>query len=282
MKQALWKNCFSFSRMERVGILILLALIVICLSMHAIWEHYCPPPELPEEVISEVVQAVPLMIEKTEELFTFDPNTLSEKGWQKLGVAAHNISMIGRYLAKGGRFRKKEDLQRIYGFPPAMYARLAPFIQIVAPEKDTVKPFTHPPQRKTVSIEINEADSATWESLRGIGPVLAARIVRFRDKLGGFYTVSQVKETYGLPESTFVNIQASLRLDKVSLNIIDINEADEQTLAKHPYIRYKIARQIVLYRNNHGPFSRTEQLLGIPLVDDSIYRKIEPYIKTIK
>lgn len=134
--------------------------------------------------------------------------------------------------------------------------------------------------RKVYTIDINKADSAAWEALPGIGPVLAARIVRFRDKLGGFYSVAQVAETYGLPDSTFKKIQASLQLHKVSLKKIDINQTDEKTLAQHPYIRYKLARVIVLYRSNNGPFRLPEQLLELPLVDDSIYRKLEHYIKT--
>lgn len=128
--------------------------------------------------------------------------------------------------------------------------------------------------------DINTADSAAWESLPGIGPVLAARIVRFRERLGGFYAIAQVGETYGLPDSTFKKIQPSLRLGTVSLKKLDLNGMDEKSLAQHPYIHYKLARLIVLYRSNNGPFRQPEALLGIPLVDDSIYRKLEPYIKT--
>jgi DNA uptake protein ComE-like DNA-binding protein len=127
---------------------------------------------------------------------------------------------------------------------------------------------------------VNTADSAQWESLPGIGPVLAARIVKFRERLGGFYSIRQIGETYGLPDSTFNKIQPYLRLYKVSLKKLDLNLTDEKSLAQHPYIRYKLARLIVRYRSNHGPFSQPEGLLGIPLVDDSIYRKIEHYIKT--
>ncbi|WP_343688826.1 helix-hairpin-helix domain-containing protein [Chitinophaga sp.] len=156
-------------------------------------------------------------------------------------------------------------------------------------KKDTPKQHTSKqhitfsrPRQSVITIDINKADSAAWESLKGIGPVLAARIIRFRDKLGGFYAIAQIRETYGLPDSTFNKIQPYLRLNAVSLKKLDLNTADEQTLAQHPYIRYKLARLIVLYRNNNGPFSQPSDLLGIPLVDDSIYRKIEHYIKTAK
>lgn len=134
------------------------------------------------------------------------------------------------------------------------------------------------PIRKPIIIFINSADSTAWEALPGIGPTLAARLIRFREKLGGFYSIAQVAETYGLPDSTFQNIQASLRLDSGSLKKLNINQMDEKSLGQHPYIRYKLARLIVQYRSNHGPFSHAEDLYNIPLVNDSIYRKLEKYI----
>lgn len=133
--------------------------------------------------------------------------------------------------------------------------------------------------RKPLPVQINTADAAAWEALPGIGPTLAARVVRFREKLGGFYSIAQIAETYGLPDSTFNKIQASLRLDSGSLKKLNINQMDEKSLAQHPYIRYKLARLIVQYRSVHGPFSHPKDLLNIPLVDDSIYRKLEKYIK---
>lgn len=180
---------------------------------------------------------------------------ITDKGWIRPGETARK------------QFKQKE---RIHG---------------AAWKKDTVWKRTvwkRDTIYKKLIIRINSADSATWTSLPGIGPVLASRIIRFRNKLGGFYSISQIRETYGLPDSTFVKIQPYLQLDTVSLKNLDINQLDEKSLAQHPYIHYKMARLIVLYRNNNGPFRHAEELLEIPLVDDSIYRKLEPYIKTIK
>lgn len=143
--------------------------------------------------------------------------------------------------------------------------------------KDSL-PHRKPYSRKLLVVDINKADSAAWEALPGIGPTLAARIIRFREKLGGFYIITQVAETYGLPDSTFNKIQPSLRLDSGSLKKLNINQMDEKSLAQHPYIRYKLARLIVQYRSVHGPFSLPEDLYNIPLVNDSIYRKLEKYI----
>ena len=118
-----------------------------------------------------------------------------------------------------------------------------------------------------------------WDRLPGIGPVLARRIVLFRERLGGFYSISQVGETFGLADSVFVKIQPFLQLGDVSLRKIDLNETDEKSLADHPYINTKLARLIVRYRSNHGPFRHPGELRGIALVNDSIYRKLEKYLE---
>ncbi len=127
-------------------------------------------------------------------------------------------------------------------------------------------------------IDINQADSAAWESLPGIGPVLAGRIMRFRERLGGFYEMAQVGETWGLADSVFKKIQGMLVMGAVSLRKTDLNQTDEKSLAQHPYINTKLARLIVRYRSNHGPFRHPEELKGIALVNDSIYRKLEKYL----
>jgi competence protein ComEA len=242
MKQTLWKEYFNFSKQERTGITVLLILISICVSAPAAWEYFHPP--MPENNIA--VKAAPHIGTPDQRWIRLE-NTSRKRLYGKkwiTTVSQRDTTWTGRDKAWTAREKTKT--------PPKL------------------------------SIDINTADSTAWTTLPGIGPVLAARIIRFRNKLGGFYAISQVKETYGLPDSTFVKIQSSLQLNTVSLNNLDINLLDEQSLAKHPYIRYKLARLIVLYRNNNGPFRSTEELLGIPLVDDSIYRKLEPYIKTIK
>jgi DNA uptake protein ComE-like DNA-binding protein len=127
-------------------------------------------------------------------------------------------------------------------------------------------------------LEVNHADSADWEALPAIGPVLASRIVRYRNRLGGFYRLEQLKEVYGIEDSTFAFIQRFLKINSEILNKIDLNSIDEQHLAKHPYFNQKLAKTIVRYRNNHGPFSQIHLLVELGLVDEEFYRKIEHYL----
>lgn len=128
-------------------------------------------------------------------------------------------------------------------------------------------------------IDINTSDSTIWQSLPGIGPGFARRIIAFRERLGGFYAVAQVAECYGLPDSVFQKIQPFLQIGSSSLKKLDLNGSDEKSLAAHPYIRYKLARLIVQYRSSHAGFKEVSDLRSLPLVDEIIYRKIEHYIE---
>src|SRR5688500_322323 len=176
------------------------------------------------------------------ELFYFDPNTISMSGWQRLGLRDKTIKTIQNYLSKGGHFKKPEDLQRVYGLHKDEYERLAPYIKIeppfskipVANFAENKNPEKNKPDFKNAlrynSIDINTADTSGFISLHGIGNKLAARIVNFRDKLGGFYSIEQVRETFGLPDSTFQKIKQYLKLETNAIRKININTATADEL----------------------------------------------------
>ena len=115
-------------------------------------------------------------------------------------------------------------------------------------------------------------------ALPGIGSKLAARIITFREKLGGFYSLDQVGETYGLPDSTFQKIKQWLKLENALVKKININTATVDEMKFHPYIKYSLANPIVAYRNEHGPFSRIEDIKKVMAVTEDVYKKIAPYL----
>jgi competence protein ComEA len=224
------------------------------------------------------------------ELFYFDPNKISATEWKRLGLRDKTIQTIQNYLNKGGKFRKPEDLQRVYGLHKDEFERLEPYVRIESDfENRNSEPFTattnEKPEIKNYTsrysvIDVNAADTTAFISLPGIGSKLAARIVNFRDKLGGFYSVDQVKETFGLPDSTYQKIKQYLKLDNPSVKKININTATVDELKAHPYIKYSLANPIVAYRNEHGLFSKVEDLKKVMAVTEEIYTRIERYLKT--
>src|SRR4029077_11188899 len=124
----------------------------------------------------------------------------------------------------------------------------------------------------------NSADTNQLIALPGIGHTLAGRIVNFREKLGGFYSVKQVGETFGIADSVFQKIKPFLVLNETGLKKIPVNTAGIDELKIHPYIRYKLATAIISYRNEHGPFSSIEDLRKIMVITEEIYQKLAPYI----
>lgn len=221
-------------------------------------------------------------------LFKFDPNTLAFSGWKQLGIPEKIVRTIVNYLSKGGRFRRPEDIAKIYGMHASDAHRLMPYIQIKSPneavsgrEQNKLFPAaTNYPRRKQYIVtDINTADTADWAKLPGIGSRLAFRIVQFREKLGGFHSIEQVAETWALPDSTFQKIKPWLSTSTIHLRTIRINEADQETLRQHPYLRWELARAIVDFRKQHGPFKSEDDLKKIILLPGFLITKIAPYIE---
>ncbi|NIK74677.1 competence ComEA-like helix-hairpin-helix protein [Thermonema lapsum] len=222
-----------------------------------------------------------------QELFDFDPNTATLAEWQRLGAPQWLAQRIINYRNKGGYFYKKEDLQKIYGFPQGLYQALAPYIKINPSNKPNssvesqTNAFIRPSYKEDKSpliIELNTADTTALKQLRGIGSVYARRIVHYRELLGGFHSVEQLKEVYGLPEETYQSMLPFITIDTAQLRRIRINEADAETLARHPYLDKRKAKAMVAYRLQHGPFHSIDDLKKIKVLSEEEVNKLAPYL----
>jgi competence ComEA-like helix-hairpin-helix protein len=173
----------------------------------------------------------------------------------------------------------------VYGLRKDDLERLTKYVRIPAegkPFKPSEKKWEYEKretgQKRVEPIDINEADTAALISLPGIGSKLAGRIVNFREKLGGFYSIEQVREVYGLSDSNFQKFQSYLRIETSGIRKIRINEIDILQLKAHPYFKQALAGAIIAYRNEHGPFSTAQDLKRVMSVTDEIFLKILPYI----
>lgn len=220
------------------------------------------------------------------EYFVFDPNGLDEKSWRKLGLSDKQIKVIYNYEAKGGKFYNKEDLKKMYSIGVEQYLRLEPYIRIVnklSPEKQNFRsstPQSDPAREnaKKVMVEINSADSAMLTEIRGIGPAFASRIIKYRNRLGGFYKIEQLREVYGIDSVKYQQIKDQISLNSEKIIQININSATFEILRKHPYLSYKQMNAILQYRRQHGNFKTAEELKKVAILNEEIIRKIEPYI----
>ncbi len=219
----------------------------------------------------------------SETLFSFDPNLASAEDFSRLGLKSWQISRIQKYREKGGVFRKKEDFSRIYGITAIQYEKLEPYISIdssflrksVSGRRMTISR----PARRILSFEINTADSLQLDSLYGIGPVLASRIIRYRNRLGGFISLDQLKEVYGFPIQFYDSITAHLSVDTLKIVFIHLNTVSPEVLRKHPYLNIYQARSIIRYRELKGRFTGSGQVIENQLLPPEVWNRIKSYLR---
>jgi competence protein ComEA len=219
------------------------------------------------------------------ELFYFDPNTLDAAGWQKLGVREKTAQTILNYISKGGKFREPGDISKIWGLREEEKQRLIPYVRISMQERSSGSyPAYQHYEKKAYEkkaadpVDINSGDSVSFVSLPGIGPGFSKRILSFRDKLGGFYKIEQVSETFGLPDSVYQKIKPLLKISATDVRKININTASNDELKAHPYIRWQLANVITEFKKQHGDFKTLADLKKIMLIDEATYQKIMPYL----
>ncbi len=135
-------------------------------------------------------------------------------------------------------------------------------------------------QNVQVVVNINTADSIELLKIKGVWPALAGRIVKYRKELGGFLTIEQLKEVYGLTETLYNQFKPNVTIGSTSVQKININTASVNELKMHPYIDYKVANSIFLIRKNHGMYKKVEDIKKSDLINDELFSKIAPYLKT--
>lgn len=131
-------------------------------------------------------------------------------------------------------------------------------------------------------IDINTADSTGLLPLPGIGPVLAGRIIKYRNLLGGFLDENQLTEIYGLTEETLERITPFICVDTTRIGKLHINYADFRTLLRHPYLEYEDVKAIMKYRDVMGQISAIQDIWQNFLLPDSTLDRIEPYLDLSK
>jgi competence protein ComEA len=184
-------------------------------------------------------------------LFPFDPATASFEDLCKLGFPPKTANILINYRTKGGRFFKKEDVKKIYGVSPELYNRIEQYISIES--NSSFSQFSNKFEKKQPQIiDINSANAEQWKALPGIGDGFATKFVKMREGLGAFYTLDQIKETYGLADSSFQKIQPYLKLSKGTIKKINLNDASPDQIRSHPYILKWQADDILKNRPIYG------------------------------
>ena len=204
-------------------------------------------------------------------LHAFNPNQIKEDDWIAMGLPAKTARTIQRYISKGGRFRKPNDLGKIWGIRESDVERLLPYIQLEQPASIYPPMQTYSTSFNRYSpIDINEADSAAWASLPGIGKVLSKRIIHYKKRLGEFHSVEDLRQVYGLADSVYTKLIPYLRLSVAEIGKPNLNTLTAQRLSQIGGIDSEIAQAIVVYRQQNGPFQNLNGLRQLVFINDSL------------
>lgn len=285
-------NWFDFSKGEFNGLLVLFGLILGFALLPLTFEWIDGDDDVGENTLAlkELVWMEEVRKSATAitfhpknsrlkfEPFEFDPNEIDVNGWQRLGLSLKQAQSVRKYVEKGGKFFNKEDVQRMYTIAPEVYVRMEPYIKIKSHPASSFTPYEKKVVKIRVVVEINTADTIALLDIRGIGPAFARRIVKYRERLGGFYKLEQLKEVYGLDSVKYEEIQGQLKLDGSALQRININEAGFEDLKNHPYLTYKQANAILQYRRQHGNYASFAELKKVLLLPAETVDKLAPYL----
>ena len=227
--QSGWKSYFIFSKKEQRGIMVLGLILLSTMLMGIFFPR--------KQTAIRFNQSIPL--------FYFDPNTIDSITALRIGIPSRQVTTLLRYRNKGGRFYHKEDMAKLYGLKKELVAQLIPYIVIKNFEKNIDRnankntaylkkyPNEYPNEYNRIvnktelvndksykklnewSIDINLADEKQWAASTKLNPTIIQNIIRYRNYLGGFTKLNQLKKVYGLEEANFYLLKPHLKLGKI-------------------------------------------------------------------
>jgi competence ComEA-like helix-hairpin-helix protein len=306
----MWKDWLAFSRKEQYGIILLVFLIFVFLLIRIGFSLWDEPPAFVEKHTFEDFFDVGKASESQERSIaiqynfsrSFNPNKVNVTTLDKMGLPTFVVVNWMKYLEAGGRFHSFSDIKKIYGLDSVALHQMKPFVDFSDysdGSSNITKQSTFADRSKSsekegfrvhnisgaashvddesLKIDINIASAEEFQEIRGIGDVYSNRIVAFRKLLGGFYTVDQIKEVYGISEELFNEISSNLELKNGPFRKIEVNHASLKELKKHPYINFYQARDIIECRKQYGMIEVPEVLKQYSSFDDKTFEKILPY-----
>lgn len=302
----MWKDWFYFSRRERNGTIVIVLLMLFLLLLRLFWpkfeqsepfdyaDYIAKIDSFKQVLYADSIRQIKLYEDffDSNNLKPFDPNTCDSSNFSSLGFGLTSIKNIKRYRTAGGKFSKPEDLKRIYSISDSEYSVIKPFIlieetsvpdPIAKPKFKATDPINKPTSIKTLPVQtlildLNSVDTSQLKTLKGIGDVYALRIIKYREWLGGFYSLDQLNEVYGLNQDIIAKIKPHLKIDNRNITKININTASVAKMKNHPYLNFYQAKSIYEYKKRKGEIVHFDELFKINAIDTSNFYKAKHYI----
>ncbi len=276
------KTYFYFSKTERqsvLGLVVLILAVAIAPWLYARF-IYDDQQNISIEIFNadSLYKSVEVANDAPTGFHYFDPNNATVADWKQFGVSDKQIESIRKFLKSGAVIRRPADINKLYALTAKQKVLIIPYIDLpdqVSLPNDT----TRPKKKLNYPIELNSADSNTIVALYRIGPSLTHRILEYRNKLGGFKSLSQLNEIWGFDEDILYDLQGKIYVDSTKARIFNLNTVTADELKTHPYFKYKLSNVIINYRTHHGPYKSLAELKETGVVNDSVYQRITRYLK---
>lgn len=296
------KEYFSFTRRETRALLFVIIILFLSI-IYRIWVGIRVPEVLilSDEEKAEIVnfitsfekndqidQGNPAKVIKTEasELRPFNPQTVKINDLKQMGVNDFIAGNIVKYREAGGKFVEAEDLRKIYGVDETLFKRLKPYIVIPVEPKDLISETTDSissektlAKKATIIIEINSAKFRDFMLLEGMDARLAGRIIKYRELTGGFYSLDQLKEVYGMRDSVVNMLAQHIVIDQSQIRKYHLNSVTFKELLQHPYLSKPQVQNIFSLKNYYGDSLSFVHIEKNRILDDSTMARIRPYFE---
>ena len=207
--------------------------------------------------------------------FLFNPNLASEDSLKLLGLSQYTVNSLLKYRSKGGDIKSKDQFNRFNGLDKPTINRLTPFIDLPAKSKvitkdkiayssfkkdttSTLQYTTKYKKKQPKIIEINSADTTDFMNLYGIGKVYSKRIIAYRNSIGGFFDIKQIKEVWGISDSLYHTLVPYLQVNPENIQKSNINKMTKEDLGRHNYVGWHKSKMIMAYKGSHGEYKSME------------------------
>jgi competence ComEA-like helix-hairpin-helix protein len=287
-----FREWFSFSRSEKNGIAVVLVLILVVSLLNAFKGYFVTErvkdftefetriTQMEWELKNASQKESQNSVADTIVLFEFDPNTVSAADFEKLGFSRKNAESLLKFREKKGKFYKKEDFRKLYFVNDSIYAVYEAYVNIERDypdyEKKEYRQYEKE-KKELITVELNSADTTQLEKLPGIGPSFAKRIVKYRERLGGFGSPLQLKEVYGFTEEMYERLKEQVYVNTSLVTRINVNTATFRDLIRHPYMTKEKVIRILDFRDVMKRINNMDELVKNKIIDPEDSEKLNPY-----
>ena len=207
----------------------------------------------------------------------FNPNTYTLSDWINLGLSAKQSVVVLKFTSRG--IYTEEDLKRIFVIPDVLFELIRD--SVIYPERFQNSPNqeSFKKQVKQITlINLNTADTTEFMKIYGVGAFYAKQIIRYREKLGGFFKKEQLFEVWKMTPEAYDKIKDHVFISEKDVKRININSVTIEELKVHPYLKWNQANSIVKMRIQRNGFKNIEELKESVLIDSETYEKLFPYL----